>query len=55
MYTEVPKQFALNGGQRIKFRDAEGRSGGVKEIRDLIREMECQEKEKKDTTHDEYK
>ena len=46
MYTEVPKEFALNGGQRIKFRKAEGRSGEVKEIRDLIRELECQRKKR---------
>jgi len=47
MYTEVPKEFALNGGQRIMFRKAEGRSGEVKEIRDLIRELECQRRKER--------
>jgi hypothetical protein len=46
MYTDVPKEFALNGGQRKKLRKAEGRSGEVQEIHDLIRELECQRKKR---------
>ena len=47
MYTDVLKEFALNGGQRRKFRKAEGRSGEVKEIHDLVRELECQRKKRR--------
>ena len=46
MYTEIAKELALNGGQIIKFRKTEGRSGEVKEIHDLIRELECQRKKR---------
>ena len=46
MCTDVPKEFILNGGQRKKFRKAEGRSGEMKEIHDLKRELKCQTKKR---------
>jgi hypothetical protein len=56
IYTDVLKEFALNGSQRRKFRKAEGRSGEAKEIHDLIRELGCQRKKRTaGTTDDRYK